>query len=691
MSASDPFVVVSVNRSGAGGVKVDDTEGGKDCAAPNFAKAIAVEYFFEEVQVVRLQVWDYDDGGRHDALGAVEVPLGRIMGSRGAVWTAPLTGGAAGSGAGRHPATITVRGVPQSDSTDRLRLTLGGARLAAKDSGFMGIGGKSDPYFIIHRLLPDGTKLVVSRSTVVSKNLNPTWPPVDIPINDLCGGALDALTVVVEVWDWDAASAHDLIGVTAPLSVNALLAAATTKAGFPLVEPAKAGKRGYTDSGQLVVAGTAVIRVPSFLEYIAGGCQINMMVAVDFTGSNGNPLTPGSLHYIGDRSVPTQYLQALAACGAILLEYDSDKMVPAYGFGGMLPDRTTSHCFALNGNPAAPEVAGVEGLTGAYWQALMNVGLSGPTYFEPIMRAAATAAAAPPPPGSPPAAKYTVLLLLTDGQFNDMEATVAAVVAASATPLSIVIVGIGDADFSGMEMLDADRGPLRSGYTVAERDIVQFVPFRAFRGGGPAAGAELARAVLREVPGQLVAYFLCVLGRVGGTQHVSPPPPPSIPAATHSIMQEARHSADAAARAAGSARSTGSSSSASSGCCRWGRGCRRGVVRACRLRLVFCSVCAKALCEAQCESVRVAADPTHVMAPHSAHTHALLTFVMFQSRPRGAPVAVTTADGPATARLLRVTRTRRRIRRGDSIPLSQPLQLGTQNGRATAITATPAA
>lgn len=34
----------------------------------------------------------------------------------------------------------------------------------------------------------------------------------------------------------------------------------------------------------------------SFLDYIFGGCEISMQVAVDFTASNGSVNQPGSLH-----------------------------------------------------------------------------------------------------------------------------------------------------------------------------------------------------------------------------------------------------------------------------------------------------------------------------------------------------------------------------------------------------------
>lgn len=35
----------------------------------------------------------------------------------------------------------------------------------------------------------------------------------------------------------------------------------------------------------------------TFLEYVFGGCEINLTVAIDFTLSNGPPNDPQSLHY----------------------------------------------------------------------------------------------------------------------------------------------------------------------------------------------------------------------------------------------------------------------------------------------------------------------------------------------------------------------------------------------------------
>ena len=44
-------------------------------------------------------------------------------------------------------------------------------------------------------------------------------------------------------------------------------------------------------------------------------------IAIDFTGSNGNPASPSSLHYI-DPSRPNEYMQAISAVGHVVQDYD---------------------------------------------------------------------------------------------------------------------------------------------------------------------------------------------------------------------------------------------------------------------------------------------------------------------------------------------------------------------------------
>lgn len=65
-----------------------------------------------------------------------------------------------------------------------------------------------------------------------------------------------------------------------------------------------------------------------------------------------------------------------------------------------------------------------------------------------------------------------MLLILTDGMIHDMEESKRLIVDCSSLPMSIIIIGVGDADFSNMEALDGDEGLVDSRGRKSERDLV---------------------------------------------------------------------------------------------------------------------------------------------------------------------------------------------------------------------------
>jgi len=58
--------------------------------------------------------------------------------------------------------------------------------------------------------------------------------------------------------------------------------------------------------------------------------------------------------------------------------------------------------------------------------------------------------------------KYHICLIITDGVINDMQKSIDQIVRGSHLPVAIIIVGVGDADFSTMEVLDGDEEALYS-------------------------------------------------------------------------------------------------------------------------------------------------------------------------------------------------------------------------------------
>ncbi|OXB58510.1 hypothetical protein ASZ78_009075 [Callipepla squamata] len=267
-------------------------------------------------------------------------------------------------------------------------------------------------------------------------------------------------------------------------------------------------KKNYKNSGIIIVKSCKVSTLGCFILLLGGGLCFPQ-VGIDFTASNGNPRDPSSLHYINPMGT-NEYLSAIWAVGQIIQDYDSDKMFPALGFGAQLPpDWKVSHEFAINFNPTNPFCSGVEGIVQAYSACLPHIRFYGPTNFSPIVNHVARFAAQATQQEA--ASQYFILLIITDGVISDMDETRHAVVQASKLPMSIIIVGVGNADFAAMEFLDGDSRVLRS-HTGEEavRDIVQCIEScatAAFPLCLQAPKETLAKAVLAELPQQVVQYF----------------------------------------------------------------------------------------------------------------------------------------------------------------------------------------
>ena len=246
---------------------------------------------------------------------------------------------------------------------------------------------------------------------------------------------------------------------------------------------------------------------PQFVDYISGGCELELCIAIDFTGSNGDPRVPGTLHFMHPRGGPlNDYEKAILAVGSILAKYDSDQKFPVWGFGAKY-NGIIQHCFRIGD---ADELSGLNNVLEAY-RKVFETGLtmSGPTVLDEVIHLAAAKARSQHQMAlSYGSQAYKILLILTDGAVTDVEATKRAIQAASDAPLSIVIVGIGDADFSAMQFLDDFQTDIGGG-----RDICQFVEFRKYQNDKSA----LAEKTLEEVPRQLVDFFY--------TRGIMPMPP----------------------------------------------------------------------------------------------------------------------------------------------------------------------
>jgi hypothetical protein len=438
----------------------------------------------------------------------------------------------------RQGGTVFVRvtTAPVSDY-GQLRLKLKGLRLKNTD----GLFGKSDPFFELSAKISSAGGLTwhpIHRSPYILNNLNPVWEEFTVSVNRIAeDGNLDK-PILIEVWDWEKSGRHGYMGKF-ETSINGLIAMQAQQVvdpgkGFPL--STKKGK----DAGTIVVS-VAVLEGnnvasgfqnalqqpeqlyspvplppplqpptmapintmsyasgrPKFTDYLAGGCELELTIAIDFTGSNGDPRDPGTLHYRPPDGQLNDYEKAITAVGGIIARYDTDQKFPVLGFGAKY-NGVIQHCFQVG---PTEELDGIGSVLEAY-RSVFNTGLtmSGPTVFSEIINLTAIQARSKHEESQRIGKQsYKVLLILTDGEITDIEETKAALNIASDAPLSIVIVGIGNADFGAMQHLDdfqTDRG-------AGGRDIVQFVEFSQHATNR----SSLTRATLEEIPDQMVDFF----------------------------------------------------------------------------------------------------------------------------------------------------------------------------------------
>ena len=240
--------------------------------------------------------------------------------------------------------------------------------------------------------------------------------------------------------------------------------------------------------------------------------QINLEIAIDYTKSNKPPNDPNSNHFIYSSNL-NDYEIAMKSCCEILAPYDADQLFPVYGFGGIpsilngKKNNEVSHCFNINFQENS-EIYGVDNILKTYRESLKYVELSGNTKFSFVLKKVISNINYDLK-YKKSENHYYILLILTDGVVNDIKETTDLIVEGSYLPLSIVIVGIGNEDFTTMETFDGDEIPLRNSKgELRKRDIVQFIKFNNFKKNNAInIGTDFAEEVLKEIPRQIDEYY----------------------------------------------------------------------------------------------------------------------------------------------------------------------------------------
>jgi E3 ubiquitin-protein ligase RGLG len=197
-----------------------------------------------------------------------------------------------------------------------------------------------------------------------------------------------------------------------------------------------------------------------------------------------------SLHDVSEPSKPNPYQQVISIIAKTLAPFDADGFIPCFGFGDL--HTTDKKVFAFFDEKAAPGGdKGFDAVLGSYAKKIVKTELSGPMSFGPAIRKTMELVKKAKP------AEFTICLILCDGQPNTKGDTEKAISDASALPIAIVAIGIGDGPWDMMRTYD-DKLHARKFDNfnfVCYNDVI-----KAAKEGGTSIAAALAMDCLCEIP-----------------------------------------------------------------------------------------------------------------------------------------------------------------------------------------------
>lgn len=224
-------------------------------------------------------------------------------------------------------------------------------------------------------------------------------------------------------------------------------------------------------------------------------CQ--MIIGIDFTRSNEWTGTKScqfaDLHYCGD-GYENPYMKVIQIIGKTLKDFDEDGHIPFYGFGDVRSKDSGVICMKVDSQKDPVACDGFEDVLARYKIVAPKIIKSGPTSFAAIiMKAIQTVKNE---------GGYHILVIIADGQVDNKEQTVRAIVEASNYSLSIVMIGVGDGPWDDMVLFDD---------SISERkfDNFQFVNFTELMNRTEKSNmtddhrdAVFAMSALMEIPDQ---------------------------------------------------------------------------------------------------------------------------------------------------------------------------------------------
>ena len=245
LGKSDPVCILLEKKNGKF-EELDRTEMIHNDLNPQWTKKFLIDYHSNLPQELRFEIYDWDSKAdlkrKQDHLGYAQTTLSKILTTGQGQKQLVLTDG----GHGRINIYAEQVGM---NTMGKVKIQFKGIKLDNKD--FL---GKSDPYYILKKKMPNGDWSLVYKSEYIENDLNPTWKAMEKPMSEICNGDFQR-HLKIEVYDYDSNGSDDLIGEVVTTLGQLQHSCQMNEKGFPLINSErKKRKKNYINSGTLSIS-----------------------------------------------------------------------------------------------------------------------------------------------------------------------------------------------------------------------------------------------------------------------------------------------------------------------------------------------------------------------------------------------------------------------------------------------------
>jgi hypothetical protein len=278
LSESDPVCIFLIPDS-TGLRQQARTEAIDNDPNPRWTTSFRTYFIFESEQPVQFDVYDADHGEPRKLIGHVRTTIAALAAHSGREWTIPLDGAIPQ----RHPCDLLV--VVEEEPIHRTRVH---GQLEALRTVKLRTFSRNRLYFVIEKAT-DGNDFVRLYRSATIKGYKVTWAPFQLSVEALCHGDLKRVIRIVVFND---------CGRKPPVEVGLLLTSIEDLMGQGKSSMPLQSLNPRLSPSEVSMRSIQIVPAPDIFVYLRAGLQLNLIPAIDFTASNGDPSSESSLHYL---------------------------------------------------------------------------------------------------------------------------------------------------------------------------------------------------------------------------------------------------------------------------------------------------------------------------------------------------------------------------------------------------------